>query len=59
MEEKIIVLNCHGSVEEIISSLKEVVSKMEQDYQTDVYFKFEEGSRVESNSKSVVMTILK
>lgn len=59
MEDKIITINCHGSIEEIIFSLKEIVSKIEDDYKTDMYSKFEVDTRIESYSKSVVLTVLK
>lgn len=59
MEEKIIVINCHGPIGEIISSLKDIVSKLEDAYGTDAYAKLSEGARLKANSERVVLTVLK
>lgn len=59
MEEKIIVINCHGSIEEIISSLKDIVSKLEKVYDTDEDGRLAEGLRLKTNSEKVVLTVLK
>ena len=59
MDDKIIQINCFGNLEEIILSLKEVISILEQSYESDPYYKLEEGKEITSYSKTVNLRILK
>ena len=59
MENKVITINCAGNMEEIIESLKEVVSKLEDAYQTDAYSKLSEGLFIETSSNVVLLKVVK
>lgn len=58
MEDKVIRIDCRGSIEEIISSLKEVLEKLEDAYEVDPYYKLEEGKQIESYDRTVLLTII-
>lgn len=58
MENKVITISCVGNVEEIIEALKEVVSKLEDAYQTDAYSKLDEGSFIETSSNVALLKVL-
>lgn len=59
MDDKIIQINCFGKVEEIIISLKDVLSKLEDAYQKDAYVLLDEGKTISSNTEKVVLRIIK
>lgn len=59
MDDKIIQINCFGNLEEIILSLKEVISKLEDDYNIDAYSRLEQGKIIKSESEKVNLKILK
>ena len=58
MEDKVIRIDCRGSIEEIISSLKEVLEKLEDAYEVDPYYKLEEGKQIESYDRLVILTVI-
>ena len=58
MDSKVIRIDCRGSIEEIISSLKEVLEKLEDAYESDPYYKLEEGKQIESYDYTVLLTII-
>lgn len=58
-EKKIIVINCHGRIDEIITSLKEVISNMEEGLNHKSYQDFESGTQLHSKFGNAVVTVLK
>jgi len=59
MENKVVTINCAGNMEEIIEALKEVISKLEDAYQTDGYSKLNEGSFIETYSRVALLKVVK
>ena len=57
MENKVIQINCVGNIDEILSSLKEVVIKLEDYYNNDL--PLEKGKQIESFYHSVLLTVRK
>jgi hypothetical protein len=59
MENKVVTINCAGNMEEIIEALKEVISKLEDAYQTDGYSNLNEGSFIETYSRVALLKVVK
>lgn len=58
MKDKVLRIDCMGSIEEIISSLKEVLEKLEDAYEVNPYYRLEEGKQIESYDRTVILTII-
>lgn len=59
MEKRIIQINCFGKVDEVVSSLREVISRLEEAHKKDIIPKDGEVFVIASEAERVVLKVLK